>query len=104
MAPYMHPRLFNHPWPVSTHGPPSFSWELNLAELVASPVFQAKQRPPQPLSFLDVIKASSCLEGLAQLVHEERFVCESSFSSVGPPIPRAVDMRFPASILQQVKH
>eukprot|EP00435_Cladocopium_sp_Y103_P074924 s111_g52.t1 len=31
----------------------------------------AKQRPPQPLSFLDVIKASSCLEGLAQLVHQE---------------------------------
>ena len=31
----------------------------------------AKQRPPQPLSFLDVIKASSCLQGLAQLVHQE---------------------------------
>lgn len=30
----------------------------------------AKQRPPMPLGFLDVLKASSCLEGLAQLVHE----------------------------------
>ncbi|CAJ1337375.1 unnamed protein product [Effrenium voratum] len=31
----------------------------------------AKQRPPQPLSFLEVLRASSCLQHLARLVHQE---------------------------------